>query len=140
MTMEDRKAASGGNMIIGTRTLFVDTPDGEKEVPIRLYMPVPTEPYDPKSPHWECRYEIDWPEGTYGFRLSGNDGLHAMQAALDKIAMDLHVSPYHHDRKLWWMRPWVGYGFGLPKGARDWLIGHDQRYYGEDLPNPYGPP
>lgn len=61
-------------------------------------------PYGPKSPHWECQYEIDWPESTYGLRLSGNDGLHAMQAARQN-RMDLHASTCHHERNMWWMKP-----------------------------------
>ena len=59
-------------MIIGTRTLFVDTPEGEKPVPIRLYLP------EPEEPKWICRYEIDWPEGTVKSRAQGNDMIEAI--------------------------------------------------------------
>jgi len=118
-------------MIIGTRTLFVKTPDGEKEVLITVSMPIPMTPYDPSSPHWECHYEINWPEGRINSWAGGNDALHALAIAESKIAMEIYMSKYHHEQTMWWMKPWVGYGFALPKGARDLMIGDDQRFFGD---------
>ena len=113
-------------MIIGTRTLFVDTPEGEKPVPIRLYLP------EREEPKWICRYEIDWPEGTVKSRAQGNDMIEAIHLALQKLGTEMCFSRYHHERKLWWMKPWVGYNFPIPKNGRDLLIGDDQKFFGLD--------
>lgn len=50
---------------------------------------------------------------------------------MQKIGMDLYMSRYHHEQKMWWIRPWVGYGFPMPKDARDLMIGDDARFYGQ---------
>ena len=113
-------------MIIGTRTLTVLTPSGEQPVVIRVFQPVQN------GPNWDCHYEIDWPEGRVKSRAMGNDALHAIDMAQQKIGTDLQMSRYHHERTMWWIKPWVGYGFPMPKGARDLLIGDDQKYYGVD--------
>ncbi len=114
-------------MLLGTRTLFVETPSGTIEVPVRLYQPEQI-----GTQGWDCRYEIDWPEGTIKSHMEGNDALHALYLAQIKIGSELYMSRYHHARKMWWIKPWVGYGFPLGKGARDMLIGHDQQYYGDE--------
>jgi hypothetical protein len=112
-------------MLIGTRTLFVETADGEKKVPVAVFAPEATE-----TTLWRCRYEIGWPEGAAMSEVLGNDALHALNMAQQKIATDLYMSRYHHERKMSWIKPWVGYGFPMPKGARDLLIGSDKEYYG----------
>lgn len=119
-------------MLLGTRILFVETPNGTREVPVRLFNPEPT----PQG-LWDCRYEIGWPEGEIRSHMQGKDELHVVHLAMEKIGSELYLSRYHHERKMWWNKPWVGYGFPLPKGARDLLIGHDQEYYGDES---YGKP
>jgi hypothetical protein len=111
-------------MLIGSRTLFVETPSGTKEVPVRIFVPVRIED------KWDCSYEIDWPEGAIRSHAQGNDALHALHLAELKIGTELYMSRYHHERKMRWIERWEGYGFPLPKGARDQLIGHDQEFYG----------
>jgi hypothetical protein len=113
-------------MLIGTRTVFVETPAGDVAVPIRVFMPEQV-----AEQIRDCRYEIDWPEGLVASHMQGNDALHALHLVQMKIGVELYMSRYHHERKMWWMKPWVGYGFPLPKGARDDLIGHDQQFYGD---------
>ena len=113
-------------MLLGTRTLFVTTEKGDRAVAVTVFMP------EQVAEHvWDCRYEIDWPEGRVSSHMQGNDALHALHLVQMKIGSELYMSRYHHERKLWWLKPWVGYGFPLPKGARDELIGDDQRYYGD---------
>jgi hypothetical protein len=113
-------------MIIGTRTLTVDTPTGERSVEIRIFAP------EQSVGHWTCRYEIDWPEGTKKASMDGADALAAIHGAMMFIGIDLYASPYHEKRKMWWARPFVGYGFPVPKGAREILTGEDQKYFGID--------
>jgi len=62
----------------------------------------------------------------------GKDTIAALHGAIEKIGTELYMSRYHHDRIMWWIKPWTGYGFPLPKGTRDLLIGHDQEFYGLD--------
>jgi len=113
-------------MLAGTRTLSIDLGNGPVPVEVRIYLP---EPYDA---FWHARYEIDWPEGTVKSHAVGNDTIAALHAAIEKVGAELYMSKYHHERTLEWIKPWVGYGFPLPKGARDLLIGHDQEFYGLD--------
>lgn len=113
-------------MIIGTRTLIVDTEAGERAVEVRLYEP------EKASTRWMCRYEIAWPEGVKRGSMQGADALAAIHGALERIGTDLYGSPYHQQRKLWWVKPIVGYGFPVPRGAREILIGQDQVYFGLD--------
>lgn len=112
-------------MLVGSRKLTVDTPNGTKEVAVRLFVP---ERIDHK---WDCRYEIDWPEGMVKSHAQGNDALHALHLAELKIGTELYMSRYHHERKMRWIERWEGYGFPLPKGVRDQLIGHDKEFYGQ---------
>jgi len=113
-------------MIAGTRTLTVVT-DGGAEIPVEIRIFCP----EVSGAKWDCRYEIDWPEGTWKSHTLGNDALHALHLAQLKIGTDLYMSRYHHDRRMWWQKPWIGYGFPMPKDARDLLIGHDREFYGE---------
>ena len=111
-------------MIVGRRILTVLAPAGERPVEIRLYAA------EPVGPEWDCRYEIDWSDGVARSHTQGNDALHALHLAMQKIGMDLYMSRYHQERTMWWIKPWVGYGFPLPKDARDLLIGDDAKFYG----------
>ncbi|SEQ24523.1 hypothetical protein SAMN05428969_2377 [Devosia sp. YR412] len=113
-------------MLAGTRTLTIDSKKGPIPVEVRLYL---AEPYDTV---WHARYEIDWPEGTVKSHSVGNDMIAALHGAIEKIVTELYMSRYHHERNLWWVKPWNGYGFPMPKGARDLLIGHDQEFFGLD--------
>lgn len=111
-------------MIIGTRTLSVETEDGTKSVAVTLFVP------EISDTLWTCRYEIDWPEGKAASYAAGNDALHAVLMAMQKVAQDLYMSRYHHEGRMSWKKPWVGYGFPMPKNGRDLLIGDDKEFYG----------
>ncbi|RUT29368.1 hypothetical protein EMQ25_14710 [Arsenicitalea aurantiaca] len=109
---------------IGVRRLTVQTSDGERGVIVAVFPP------EPLGDKWICAYEIGWPEGMARSRAQGNDALHAMLLCQQKIGMELYMSRYHHERRMWWRKPWDGYGFPLPKEGRDLLIGDDARFYG----------
>lgn len=113
-------------MIIGSRTLCVRHEGRLRDVLISLHLPVKA------GKSWDCRYEIGWPDAPVSSFAGGNDAIAAIFAAIEKIGMELHMSRYHHERTMSWLAPWEGYGFPLPKGARDELIGDDQRFYGLD--------
>lgn len=111
-------------MLIGTRTLFFGDIDDAREIAVRLFMPAF------EAPKWDCRYEIDWPDCLWKSHAQGNDALHAIHLAQQKTGLDIYMSPYHKTGKLWWIKPWIGYGFPVPKDGRDILIGTDKHYYG----------
>jgi hypothetical protein len=111
-------------MLIGSRTLTVETKDGPRSFAVRLFKP------ELSGTLYRCRYEIDWPEGRVESWAAGNDELHAIQLAMQKVAQDLYMSRPHHEGTMSWLKPWVGYGFPMPKNGRDLLVGHDKEFYG----------
>ena len=117
-------------MIISTRTLYIQTKQGEtKEVQTRLYQP------EKDGPSWVCRYEIDWPSDSWPAqtrrsRAGGADSMHALQLAMQKLGLDLHSTSYHPDGRMWWQEGLVGYGFALRRDARDLMRGEDAKWYG----------
>ena len=111
-------------MMLGNRVLYVTTADGPRDVEVRVEQP---EPY---GHVWKCQYSIGWPEAKFERRVQGGDALAAMHMALQMIGLDLNSSAYHSEGRLKWMEPWVGYGFPVPKDARDMLTGQDKEFYG----------
>ncbi|MGV3491638.1 MAG: DUF6968 family protein [Devosia sp.] len=116
-------------MVIATRSLTVRTKAGlEALVALRLYLPVAV------GNEWDCRYEIDWPEDGWPARTIkshavGSDALHAIQLAMQKLGVELHMTSYHRDGTMRWEH-WDGYGIALPKEGRDLMRGDDAKYYG----------
>lgn len=116
-------------MIIATRILTVMTKSGgEAAVAIRVFLP------EGAGERWECRYEIDfpadgWPAQTVKSHAVGSDTLHALQLAMQKLGVELHMTTYHADRKMRWGY-WDGYGIALPKEGRDLMRGDDAKFYG----------
>ena len=111
-------------MIVGIRTLTYDDGEGRVQIPVTLFMPASVEG------KWDCAYEIGWPDRLWTSHVQGNDALHALQLAMQKICLDIYMSPYHLSGRLTWIEPWVGYGFAPPKDARDLLIGSDREFFG----------
>ena len=110
--------------MVGTRTLVAATAEGPKLVEVALTTP------QPDGARWVCRYTIGWPEGPQEREVRGPDGLAAVHSALTMIGLDINSSAYHLEGRLKWMDPWVGYGFPVPKEARDMLTGQDRELYG----------
>ena len=115
-------------MLAGERVLTVTHAAEDRPVRVQIFLPEQT------GRNWDCHYSIDWPEQPIKSFAGGNDAIAALHSAILKVGMELYMSRYHHERAMWWIKPWVGYGFPLPKGARDELIGDDQRFYGVDTP------
>jgi len=63
-------------------------------------------------------------------RLHGVDAMQALILTLQMIGDRLHFSDYHKTGRLYFETPGSGYGFPVPKNARDLLIGDDARFDG----------
>ena len=102
------------------RVLKIDTEAGEKELPIRFYLPAQREN------DWDCEYEIDWPTGVRRFKAHGIDSVQALSLALQMVGAELYTSDAHRSGKLKWLERHCGYGFVLPQTIRDLYEGDDQ--------------
>lgn len=111
-------------MIIAERVLSVSEADMKRRVVVRLFAPIQ------QTGDWACRYEIDWPEGRWTGSVAGIDAVQALHLALQKVGLDLYLSSHHQARRLSWDEPGRGYGFPVPKNARDLLVGDDERFDG----------
>lgn len=113
-------------MIIAKRTLIARVESGEKEVIINIFIP---KEYDGA---WGCRTEIHWPDGVYESIIYGGDSVQSIDLALQNVGALLYFSDYHKSGQLRWGDNYKGYGFPVPKNARDLLFGDDARFYGLD--------
>ena len=102
----------------------LETEQGAKQIPVRVYAPIPDDDA------WRCAYEIDWPDRQKSSAALGIDALHALQLAMQKIAIEIYTSSYHKSGRLYWERPGGGYRFPIAKNSRDLLIGDDKEFDG----------
>jgi len=80
-----------------------------------------------RSDYWACQFYIGWPDNPVQREVGGADGIQAMFNAMQLIAMLLYSSEFHIAGKLVWNKPGFGYGFPMPNGSRDLLVGEDRR-------------
>jgi hypothetical protein len=107
-------------MIILGRLLKLDTDGGEIDVPTTIHLPVDMQD------HWQCDYEIGWPEGVRRGKGLGIDSVQALLIALKNIGAEIYASDAHRSGKLMWDRRGAGYGFPLAPGIRDLYEGDDK--------------
>lgn len=119
-----RERPAGPGPPIATRLLRVVEDGRSTEVPARLYAPVQD---GPRS--WFAWFEIDWPDGLKGMRICGVDSMQALILALQMIGTHLCTSGYHEDGVLAWEAPGQDYGFPVPSGLRDMLVGDDAKFF-----------
>jgi hypothetical protein len=112
-------------MLIAKRDLEYVTEDG-------AIVPVPVAVYSPeKNEHdWGCRYTIGWPNGVEARVIYGIDSVQALVLTIQMIGASLYFSDYHKSGRLMWGKSNEGYGFPVPKNARDMLIGYDKEFDG----------
>jgi hypothetical protein len=109
-------------MIIATRVLTLRRPKGDIKISIRIFAPVPEEI------DWSCRLEIDWPDGTRRLDVGGVDAVQAIELAMKAIGSQIYTSDHHESGNLVWLEPGRGYGFPVPNGIRDLLVGDDKTF------------
>ena len=112
-------------MLIADRMLQYTTEGGvHLQVSVQLFAPENT------GHDWRCRYVIGWPNGKEGNAANGIDAMQALILTLQMIGARLYFSDYHKTGRLYFETPGSGYGFPVPKNARDLLIGDDARFEG----------
>jgi hypothetical protein len=111
-------------MIILMHLLKLRTPEGEREVEIRIHRPADHGSY------WGCSYEIDWPEGQHGLEATGIDALQSLISAFQMIGSEIYTSTYHADGALFAPKRDGGYGFPVPYNIRHLLVGGDSLDFG----------
>lgn len=109
-------------MLIATRVLRLSRPNGDVEVPIRIFAP------EQRSDHWVCRIEVGWPDGLLTMEAGGVDAVQALQIALQFIGSQLYASDHHASGRLVWQEPGMGYGFPVTNNLRDLLVGDDKKF------------
>jgi Domain of unknown function (DUF6968) len=110
--------------VILNRTLKIETEDGEKEVPIKLYLP--TQGREDWGEDWVCEYEIGWPAGVRRFKAQGIDSVQSLSHALQMVGAELYTSDAHRSGKLIWLERGAGYGLLLPSSIRHLYEGDDK--------------
>lgn len=111
-------------MILASRTLHIAEHGSLREVAVHLHAP------EANGTDWICRYEIDWPNAPREGFAAGIDAVQALHLTLQRIGTELYLSPHHASGALRWVGPGEGYGFPVPKNARDLLIGLDRDFDG----------
>jgi len=109
-------------VVILDRTLRIDAEGHQTEVPVRIHLPVNA------GDHWQCEYEIGWPECTRRSTAFGVDSIQSLLIALQKVGAEIYTSEAHNSGKLSWLDPSDGYGFPLPAGIRDLYQGKDRLF------------
>jgi hypothetical protein len=111
-------------MIIATRTLKLRRKQEEdSEIPIRIYLPEQS-----GERAWSCKFEIDWPDGTFAVPVGGVDSAQALYLALQMIGSAIYASEYHQSGDLYSEAPGRGYGLPVATTLRDMLVGDDAKY------------
>src|SRR5882672_2117023 len=99
-------------MIIAQRILKVGYAGGHLEVPVRIYLPCH------KGDHWQCDYEIAWPDRTRRHTARGHDSMQALFLAMQMIGAEIYASEAHRSGSLKFDTKGSGYGFPLPRTIR----------------------
>ncbi len=107
-------------MVILSRALKMDVDAGVVEISARIFLTIE------KEDHWQCEYEIDWPNGVRKKKAYGIDSVQSLLIAVQLIGIEIYTSEAHRSGKLMWQAHGDGYGFPLPSGIRDLYEGNDK--------------
>lgn len=109
-------------MVILNRMLKIDAECDQTDVPVKIYLPVDM------GDHWQCEYEIGWPDNARRSKGYGIDSIQSLLITLQKIGIEIYTSKAHESGKLVWLERGDGYGFPLPAGHRDLCEGNDRSF------------
>jgi Domain of unknown function (DUF6968) len=113
----------GATMLIASRNLNLRSDESDTEIPIRLFAPVCEE-----DGSRECRYEVEWPDGTHAKTIFGFDAIQTLFLALQAIGAEIYGSDFHKSGKLFFETPAAGYGFPVMPPLRELLQSDDTKY------------
>jgi uncharacterized protein DUF6968 len=111
-------------MMIASRVLKLNSPDGDVEVPVRIFLPEAN-----TEGSFDCVYQIGWPDGQRTMTASGIDSVQALINALQMIGSEIYTSNFHKSGDLYLDQPGQGYGFPVPNSIRHLLTGDDTRFF-----------
>lgn len=109
-------------MVIAKRVLKLRGRQGDVEIPILIFSP------QRENGDWSCQIEIGWPDEKLTRIAVGVDAVQALELALKMIGAQIYSSSHHESGVLEWLEPGKGYGFPVPNGIRDLLVGDDKKY------------
>jgi hypothetical protein len=110
-------------MVILNRMLkIIDAEGRQSDVPVKIYLPVDA------GDHWQCEYEIGWPDSTRRSKGYGIDSIQSLLITLQKVGIEIYTSTAHESGTLMWLERSDGYGFPLPAGHRDLYEGNDRSF------------
>lgn len=110
-------------MIIAERTLLLKGIRRDIEIPIRIHAP------EKSASEWNCRFEIQWPEGKAERWGAGIDAVQSLVIAMQMIGAEIYASRHHQTGRLSWLAPGHGYGFPVANTIRDLLVGDDKNFF-----------
>jgi len=102
--------------------LKIDSKGQQTDVPVKIHLPVDM------GDHWQCEYEIGWPENARNWKVSGIDSVQSLLIALQTIGVEIYISEAHKSGSLMWLAPGDGYGFPLSAEHRDLYEGSDRSF------------
>ncbi len=83
-------------MVILSRALKMDVDAGVVEISARIFLTIE------KEDHWQCEYEIDWPNGVRKKKAYGIDSVQSLLIAVQLIGIEIYTSEAHRSGKLMW--------------------------------------
>jgi hypothetical protein len=95
---------------------------GFAEVVVGIFWP------EQRENSWFSDWAIRWPDRERKGSAGGSDAIQALLGALKIVGAELNSSAEHQARRLSWADDWSGYGFPVPNGMRDALMGDDAKY------------
>lgn len=110
-------------MAIFERKLTLFTARGSHDVLIAITSPTQ------RDQSWFADWEICWPDRKRNGSAGGTDAIQALVSSLKMIGSEIYCSDEHKTGQLRWGNEYLGYGFPVPAGIRDMMIGDDVRYF-----------
>ena len=104
------------------RVLKLKSDEGFVDVVVDVFWP------EQRHQSWFSDWKIMWPDRERRGSAGGSDAIQALFCALQIIGAEINCSDEHQAGLLSWGDDGAGYGFPVPHGIRDLLIGDDAKY------------
>ena len=104
------------------RVLKLKSSEGFVDVVVEVFWP------EQHEQSWFSDWKIVWPDRDRSGSAGGVDAIQALLCAFNIIGTEIYCSAEHQAGLLCWGDDSAGYGFPVPHGIRDLLIGDDAKY------------